>query len=301
MNWKRFARTAGICLTILAAAFLAHRIVALELWRQDLDFRRLAPVFALTVPVYAAAVGLLAIAWIVLLGRVAPPAQSGIAWYLISQFGKYLPGNVAHLAGRHLLFASARVPTQALLGATATEAGLFVCSGVAVIAALAPLSITPTLGDLLSPGSVRWLPLLPAAAVAVILVWLMRGSADRREKLAAMGIASLLYLAFYAVAGGILVALIQFISPGHGAANEWPFIVAAWSAAWLCGFAVPGAPGGLGVRESVLVLLLSPVAGSETALLGALAHRGVSLSGDGLAALLGIAMTKWPVTRHLVE
>jgi hypothetical protein len=301
MNWKRFARTVGICLTILAAAFLAHRIVALELWRQDLDFRRLAPVFAVTIPLYAAAVGLLAIAWIVLLGRVAPPAQSGIAWYLISQFGKYLPGNIAHLAGRHLLFASARVPASALLGAATTEAGLFACSGVAVIAALAPLSIASTLGDGLSPESVRWLPFVAAAAVAVVVVWLMRGSADRRRKLAAMGIAALLYLGFFAVAGGILVGLIHFISPEDGAANDWPFIVAALSAAWLSGFVVPGAPGGLGVRESVLVLLLSPMAGSEIALLGALAHRGVSLSGDGLAALVGIAMTRWPATRQLVE
>jgi hypothetical protein len=301
MNWKLFARTAGICLTILAVAFLAHRIVALELWHQDLDFRRLAPVFALTVPVYAAAVGLFAIAWIVLLGRVAPPAQSGIAWYLISQFGKYLPGNVAHLAGRHLLFASARVPGPALLAAATTEAGLLICSGMAMIATLAPLSIASALSDALSPGEVRWLALAPVAIVAVVLVWLLRGSANRREQLAAMGIASLLYLAFFAVAGGILVALIQFISPAAGAVNEWPLIVAAWAAAWLCGFVVPGAPGGLGVRESVLVLLLSPVTGSETALLGALAHRGVSLSGDGLAALFGVAMTRWPVTKHIVE
>ena len=42
----------------------------------------------------------------------------------------------------------------------------------------------------------------------------------------------------------------------------------------------PGAPAGIGVREAVIVVLLSPLVGGSVAALSALLYRLVTVSGD---------------------
>ena len=43
---------------------------------------------------------------------------------------------------------------------------------------------------------------------------------------------------------------------------------------------VPGAPGGLGIRESVIVAVLAPLLGDAPALAAALLLRAVTVAGD---------------------
>jgi hypothetical protein len=63
---------------------------------------------------------------------------------------------------------------------------------------------------------------------------------------------------------------------------------AAWcgwlALAWVVGYVTPGAPGGLGLREAVLVLGLSPVVGDAEAMAVALAYRLVTIVADALLA-----------------
>ena len=297
MNWKRWVRFAGTCLALAAAAFMVQRLIALEIWHQNLACHHIAWVLMAAAPVYAIGVAILAVAWMVLLGREAPPAQLSVAWYLLSQFGKYLPGNVAHLAGRHILFAGRHVRQSTLLAAATVEAGLLVASGATIAVVFSPTQIYRALDQSL-PAAVVTAGLIVLLALGSVGLWLARRSVLSREKLAGMGIAFALHLIFFILAGGILVGLVRSLGTPDVAAEHWMLIVAANAAAWLCGFVVPGAPGGLGIRESVLVLLLSQALGSETALLVALAYRGVTISGDGIAALSGAAMARLPQRAH---
>ena len=57
--------------------------------------------------------------------------------------------------------------------------------------------------------------------------------------------------------------------------------------AWIAGFVVPGAPGGLGPREAALVTLSAPSLGEPNALLAVALFRCVTLSGDVVCFLLG--------------
>jgi uncharacterized membrane protein YbhN (UPF0104 family) len=156
--------------------------------------------------------------------------------------------------------------------------------------------------DTLSPGAISVITAASAllAVIAVATAIALARSPKRREKLLAMGAALFIYVGFFAICGAILIGLIAGLSSA-AAIGDWPLVVAAGCAAWLCGFVVPGAPGGLGIREAVLTLLLTPLTGADTALLAALAFRAVTLLGDGLAALVGLAVVKWPVARPLAE
>lgn len=56
--------------------------------------------------------------------------------------------------------------------------------------------------------------------------------------------------------------------------------VAAFAASWIAGFATPGAPGGIGIRETALIALLTPLCGEATAVAAALELRLVTTLGD---------------------
>jgi hypothetical protein len=64
----------------------------------------------------------------------------------------------------------------------------------------------------------------------------------------------------------------------------------ALALAWLAGFATPGAPAGVGVREAILILALTGSLGDEASTLVALAFRLVTTGGDVLLFALGAAL-----------
>jgi len=90
---------------------------------------------------------------------------------------------------------------------------------------------------------------------------------------------------------GVVTSLIGHLSFDQPIVNVL-VLGCAFSFAWIAGFFSPGSPAGLGVREFLLVRLLAPchctgVATGITTLL-----RVVTLSGDGLACLVGAGLMK---------
>ena len=90
-----------------------------------------------------------------------------------------------------------------------------------------------------------------------------------------MGV-NLYWLAGLFVDGPVPLGLASFIGLGAGA--------------WLIGFITPGAPGGVGVRETLLVMFLTPSLGAGAAIGTTLSFRIVSVVADGLAFPVGSAL-----------
>lgn len=78
----------------------------------------------------------------------------------------------------------------------------------------------------------------------------------------------------------VLVASMMDGSPG------FIWLAGAYTAGYLVGFVAPLAPGGLGVREATLVLLLAPRYGTATALGVSLAIRVANVAGELVAVSL---------------
>ena len=57
-------------------------------------------------------------------------------------------------------------------------------------------------------------------------------------------------------------------------------IITIFSIAWLAGFVIPGAPGGIGVREVVLIFFMTPIIGEAESVMVAITLRLVTLFGD---------------------
>ena len=101
-------------------------------------------------------------------------------------------------------------------------------------------------------------------------------------------------LGFVAVCCGVFVILgvtVARVAEAVAGAPVLPIAAAAvgFAAAWVLGLITPGAPGGMGVREAILVVCFAPLVGDGEAFTIALALRLVSILGDGTAFLIGFA------------
>ncbi|QSX36832.1 lysylphosphatidylglycerol synthase domain-containing protein [Shewanella sedimentimangrovi] len=79
---------------------------------------------------------------------------------------------------------------------------------------------------------------------------------------------------------------------GSGAAANFWLLTGSFALAWVAGFVTPGAPAGLGIRETIMVTLLEPAYGPGAALSLALLLRLITSLGDALAFLAGLWLNR---------
>jgi hypothetical protein len=80
------------------------------------------------------------------------------------------------------------------------------------------------------------------------------------------------------------VAVVRGLGSGSLAQAQWPLVIASVALATVAGFAVAILPGGLGVRELVIMTTLAPAVGADLAVVAALALRLDWVIGEVLAA-----------------
>lgn len=270
----RALKIAGVTIVIVACVFLARELsenwTTIRAWRPEPG--ELALLGALSV-VYGSAQFLLAEAWhrIVTLHGKETRRRTHFS-FTVSIVARYVPGNVAHLVGRAFYLRGGGLSDGALFRATLTELATTPAGAIVTLALLAPFLPASVLGPW--PETLRWALLLTPVALCLLLAILQPLT---RCALAPgkIGPPVLLAAAFMAVLGGVFAEIAWLIAgiPALPAA-------AAGLTAWLLGYATPGAPGGLGIRESALLLLLHPFASEADLLLAASAFRVVTTFGE---------------------
>ncbi len=207
---------------------------------------------------------------------------------------KYIPGNIFQFAARHVSGRSHGIGHGPLIGSTMYE-----IAGIAWAAAV--LGMT---GFLLYRLEQPYLSLPLAALVCAGLflfpaifdnianrVDLLKPMAIPRRKgssiLAQITPIYLLYILFFLVNGGVFIMVANSASNSPLVSN-CGLLLSVYSVSWLAGFLTPGAPGGIGVRETVMVLLLAPSITPPTALFAAIFFRLINIAGDILLFLISL-------------
>jgi len=202
--------------------------------------------------------------------------------YLISHLGKYVPGKAMVVVMRVALTApyGARPATAALAAFYET------------LAMMAAGALAAAVGFALGPAPVQLIPLGASAGLAVLLLGVVEPRVfPRVTKLMTMpfpnvgpdalpalsyrllGAGLLLSLTGWVLLGLSQVAVVRAVAPAGLAPGLWPVVVAGVALATVAGFVVAVLPGGLGVREGVLMATLAPAVGEDTAVVSALALR----------------------------
>lgn len=243
------------------------------------------------------------LAWRALLSDLGSPLRPAVAARImfLAQLGKYVPGSVWAFAAQVELAKDREVPRPR--GATATVLAIAVTLAVnlAVAAVTLPFS---------SAGAAQqWWWALAAAPVLVAalhprVVTRLIHAAQRlgrrarevpeseldhvtaRGMAAAVGWSALAWLAL----GAHIWLLVYGV--GGGGAGAFPVAVGAYALAWTLGVLAIFAPAGIGVREVVLVVVLSPVLDPGAALVAAGLSRLVMTAADLAWAGLMLAATR---------
>ena len=218
-------------------------------------------------------------------GYKVPRAQL-VSWYYTGQLGKYVPGGVWAVVGRAEMAVRGGVP----------RADAYSVTGLSMFTTYSAAALCAALGSLLSwerpiIGAALLLALLFGLSVYAIaplrqrLMGLLRKVTSGTNELTAPK--DMLALTFVQVPAWIMISLSTTITAhAFGAEVGVLHMFFVSSLSWLIGFLVIGAPGGLGVRESIFTGLLSASIGTSTALSLAVASRMIFVSVDFLGALI---------------
>ena len=267
---KRLIFWAKMALSLLVLAWIAWRLYAAgnEIrqydWTLHTGWILAAAAIYLAAYFPAASFWYLALKW---MGQKVSFFHAVRAFYF-SQLGKYIPGKAMVVVIRSGMVASERVKLSVAAVCVFYETLTMMATG----AFLSSLIVLIWFGEhwrysLLALGAMllSGLPLLPPVFLRILhFLHIGRGDAALQERLKLMtwrslGVGFALMTALWLLFGLSLYAAIHGIGVVTGAfLADMPRFVSATALAIVLGFAVPISPGGLGVREAVLAILLIP-------------------------------------------
>lgn len=289
MKRSLIVRVLSLAIILVSFWFIAERLwIHLEWLKTEVIYQNILFTIGMCSISYGVTQFLLSMAWRRLLSWCGHKDISQVscnAIYGRSQIAKYIPGNVFHFAGRHMLGNQAGINHVILTGAAIYEVlGLLTMSGAIAVGGMVLFGFENGYIPLYQIASVVVIAILLSLVVIVVTPYIAkkRGIALTKhtiwESIRSLWMIYYLYLLFFLFAGLFMVIIVSNIV-------NLDFQIAAktltiFSIAWIAGFIVPGAPGGVGVREAVIVFFLAPIIGEAQALTAAIALRFVTLFGD---------------------
>ncbi len=282
----------GSVIAIISLFFVGQQLV--ENWQKVDSYQFTAEsigVLLLGTISYGSACYLLSAAWHKILTSLCtnPLSAQGIkSIYARSQIAKYIPGNVMQIAGRHILTRRLGVGHKPLAVASFTEiVGLVMASCTLTVIGSAVFGLW---GNYINQHQLYngifalclIFSLIPIFRFIIVkLIPKSRKYIYNPTLLWSFFIVYLEYILFFIIAGTILVALV-YQQHGDLSLYEIAAIIATFSVSWLVGFITPGAPSGIGIRETILVVSLDKILLGSTGVLIAILFRLITVGGDVL-------------------
>ena len=302
-SMRTLVKLIGLLLVGLALAFVGLRVAT---YVEDLGRAAAMPgtwgAVALSALLYGLLSLLLVLGWRVILGGInagfAVSYWDSFEVYGRSQIAKYVPGNIFHFFGRQLLGRDKGWRQTAIALASVVETLLLGSSAAALVLLFGALN-RPALFDVVPP---LVLALGVVVAVAAPLILLRHGArlpglrrltglrdAESLGRGPAVWRAFMIYTVFFLATAAVYWVLIDLVV-GEASVDLLPGVATAFVSGWLLGNMTPSAPGGIGVREAVMLPQLSALLGEPQAVVIVIMFRLVTIGGDVLFFLAATAL-----------
>jgi glycosyltransferase 2 family protein len=278
----------------LAIIFLSFWFIGEKIWEHHnwlqtsaLNYELFITVFVCSI-IYGLSEFLLSFAWrrlLIWFGDKDISTDICNRIYGKSQIAKYIPGNVFHVLGRQILGSQAGIKHIVLAGATVYEIlGLISISILIGFSGMLIFGLSNIYFSLYQIISILLTTLVITGLAIPLVPYLMslrgiiipyKGIGDSFLNISKV---YLFYFIFFLIAGLLLVVIVNIFL-------DINFIITAklvviFSIAWIAGFIIPGAPGGIGVREAVIIFFITPIIGEAQSIAVAIALRFITLLGD---------------------
>lgn len=289
---KKIINIAGCILILASFIFIVRRFIALDAdWKSLAD----APVLFLlvTMPFLNVTVIFLnSFCWGSSLALFAShPVYNGtiFAVYAKSNLAKYLPGNVGHYAARQMFASQIGIRQVHIALASVFEIGYSSCAMLVLSLLFSGNTVVGLIRGRFGSRAIGFFAVFVVVMVAALFVvgYKFRGNKYAAEicLLAAkphfwlvMLRSFLLFVGSTLVIGAVFVLIMcQYVPVDFEQAF---LLMGGCTASYFIGFITPGVPGGIGVREAAMLLLLEPFFPGDRILLAAVVQRLMMIIGD---------------------
>ncbi len=301
-RWKRLAGTVLKWLLFAVVLVVVGRVIVVrfeEVSWGEVPFRPGWLAAAMAAGLAAAAVTFLPY-YLLLEGfGHRPPAPPVMTSVWMAQAGKYLPGKVGSVVGLIWLLRRYGVRVGISAGAVVMVDGLSVILGMLVAL---PLTLyDPIQGRV--PLAWLWCLILAAAGMVCLYPRLFGGLCNvalrrlgqaplpRLPRVRDLGWPALALLGQFLLLGLVLWLLARAVTDVGVA--DLPLFISCSTLATVGGFVSFFAPGGIGVHEGLLILVLEPVIGGTSAAILAVANRFVKTAAEATLAAAGLALQRF--------
>jgi len=294
----------GIFIVLIASLFFIQQINAFlpELKELFTDYQ-FKPKIILTVNLYLILVINGGLIWHTLMkgfGNFKQPFIKSLHIFLVSQLAKYIPGNVGHHVGRLYLAKKYNYNSMQVVASILIETLLPIIASAIFSLYLIyqyQLKITDYIKTNLSNEWGQFIIVLIVLLFITLLIFKKRISKLISQKFnSKLHFRNVIFSFFLTLINFIILGCILFIlikNYSTGLSADFFLITSIFAISWLLGFITPGSPGGIGVREALLVTFLSPIYGHALAVWFSIVLRIITTLGDGLAFILGLILSRY--------
>ncbi|AJA46438.1 hypothetical protein CPAST_c03380 [Clostridium pasteurianum DSM 525 = ATCC 6013] len=305
---NKFIKYIGYIITIAAFIFIGKSLISMDLDVRYITNPLSAVIFIILMSIgYAIMVYVSSYAWksiLEFINKDKIPFNEITGVYVKSNIAKYLPGNFMHFAGRNLLAGKLGFKQLDITFCSILEILMLVFTSLILSCIFAMRSLKSSIEYVLTKVNIS---IVVAVILAVILViaisiWFI----CKRTKflknyshLFTKGFLKLLVKLFFiygltlVVPGVFLLLCLKLILSAQVSAGAITIIIFSYILSWVLGFIVPGAPGGVGIREALLIFILTPFYTNSIVLLAAVLLRIISTLGDLIAFITEPVIIKY--------
>jgi len=295
---KKILKILGRMMTIVAIIYIVKFFLTLEIdIMQISSWKALVVILLLGSVILALCVYGMATVWGNILEAISGKEIcrfDAIRVYVKANMGKYLPGNVMHYVERNLFAVNAGLGQKEIVFSSVIEVVVEICAAGLIALFFLQKDLIGLIREIISPIWLCIVCLLMLILVVGVVIGVRKNANIRNLLKGLFGKKMVLLLTksllFYSVLMGIMGVVLMLIIKyplGHPITLQVQGrIIACYIIAWLFGFVVPGAPGGIGVREAVLIMLLGAYVREEQLALAIIVHRIITILGDVFAYLV---------------
>ena len=289
---KKIARVLGLFITGVCFIFIFKIILSMKMdWNIFLDDYENIFIFVGISILGSLNLYFVAYAWSLILKFVEPnrvPNRQLAYIYIKANIAKYLPGNVLNLVGRNVLAGKLGLSQKNITISTFFEI-IFFATTTLILSALFSINKISELFKLIN----RYVPIWILFSIFLIILTILILIILKNNKyfsllkkylniefifisIKAMG----LYSVYFIFSGSVLSFILSELLSVDVTVNLFFQLIGVYVISYFIGYITPGAPGGIGVRETILVLLITELFGTDIAVISSILHRIFTILSD---------------------
>lgn len=296
---KKILKGIGYALTVLSLIFIVKKLI-----NMDIDFSMLfgkhMPIFLLCIAGYAVLVYFLGKPWKKFVEIITGQKVSGREAYYIctkANLMKYIPGNIFQFVGRNEIALNHDMNHKDVACATVLDT---LCMVLAALTVAIVFHFQGLLTWLLQYVSfpVLVVTFLFLCVIGALLLWIVYQKISyfhflfEKNNMKAMLTGTVFFWIFYLGSAAMFLFILYTVLGADFPLARINVLIGTWAIGYLMGYVMPGAPGGMGIRELVLCFLLQGMIAQDDVLLATVLLRVTNIIGEVLAFVVALLLER---------